>query len=276
MKKLMLSLFIALVTVSVTLNAKGHTTVEGAKVISLKKADYLLRKGKALFLDARGAKLYLKGTIVGSLNLPVKKYNTLKKLLPAKDATLVTFCNGYKCEKSDELAELLIKDGYKNVLIYKGGFPEWKEKGYTVTGLVKKCKEAPKGPYKPTKESKINGLKVYLGQDKGMIDQFWFADIIKNNKVPSGYQLVDVRKHEQFQEGHIKGAINIPLDPKTKKIDATKLPKDKIVVFYCNTGMMSIDSYVSLDGNSNKNVLYLDANVNCKGTKCTVEANENI
>ena len=268
--------FIVAVLASTVLYANGHTEVEGAKVISIKKAEYLMRKGQALFLDARGEKLFLKGTIAGSLNVPVKKYDTLKKLLPAKDINIVTFCNGYKCEKSDELAALLIKDGYKNVLIYKGGFPEWKEKGYTVTGLVKKCKEAPKGPYKPTKEATMSGVKVFLGQDKGMIDQFWFADVIKNNKIPSGYQLVDVRKAEQYKEGHIKGAINIPLDDKTKKMDASKLPKDKLVVFYCNTGMMSIDSYVSLDDSANQNVLYMDANVKCKGNDCTVEPNENL
>ena len=275
MKKFIVSLLVVIAALS-TVSAKGTTHVKGAKVISIKKADFLLRKGNALFLDARGAKLYLKGTIVGSFNMPVKKYDTLKKLLPSKDVNLVTFCNGYKCEKSDELAELLIKDGYKNVLIYKGGFPEWKEKGYTVTGIVKKCKETPKGPYKPTKEKTINGIKVYVGQDKGMIDQFWFSELIIKGKVPTNYQLVDVRKPEQFKEGHIKGAINIPQDAKTKTIDISKLPKDKLVIFYCNTGMMSVDSYVGLDDNVNKNVLYLDANVECKGNKCSVEANENL
>jgi len=275
MKKLLVGLLVSLVCLSV-LNAKGTTHVKGAKVISAKKTEYLQRKGKALLLDARGAKLYLKGTIVGSLNLPVKKYDTLKKLLPSKDTTLITFCNGYKCEKSDELAELLIKDGYTKVLIYKGGFPEWKKKGYTVTGKIRKCKEASKGPYKPTKESKINGTKVYLGQDKGMIDQFWFTELINTNKIPKGYQLVDVRKASQYKEGHIKGAINIPLDAKNKRIDSSLLPKEKIVVFYCNTGMQSVDSFVSLKDNDNKNVLYMDANVECKGTKCTVVANENI
>jgi len=275
MKKLLVGLLFLLAFISV-LNANGTTDVKGAKVISAKKAEYLQRNGKALLLDARSFKLYLKGTIVGSLNLPVKKYDTLKKLLPSKDTKLITFCNGYKCEKSDELAALLIEDGFKNVFIYKGGFPEWKKKGYTVTGKIKECKETPKGPYTPTKEALINGTKVYLGQDKGMIDQFWFTELINKNKIPKGYQLVDVRKAEQFKEGHIKGAINIPLDDKTKKMNSSLLPKDKIVVFYCNTGMQSVDSFVSLNDNDNKNVLYLDANVECKGTKCTVEANDNI
>jgi len=102
MKKLLVGLLFLLAFISV-LNANGTTDVKGAKVISAKKAEYLQRNGKALLLDARSFKLYLKGTIVGSLNLPVKKYDTLKKLLPSKDTKLITFCNGYKCEKSDKI-----------------------------------------------------------------------------------------------------------------------------------------------------------------------------
>ena len=211
------------------------------------------------------------------MHFDLKKYEQLKQFLPGKkDVQIVVFCNGIKCHLSGELAGKLVKDGYTKVMNYKGGFPEWKKKGYTVTGKIKECKEAPKGPYKPTKEGTMAGVKVYLGPDEGMIDQFWFADLINKNKIPAGYQLVDVRKTEQYKEGHIKGAINIPQDPKTKGIDSSKLPKDKLVIFYCNTGMMSIDSYVSLDKKSKENVLYMDANVECKGTNCKVEANENL
>ena len=110
-------------------------------LIPLKKAKGMHGAGSALFIDARGAKLYKKGTILGSMNLPVKKYKRLKKLLPAnKKAKIVTFCNGFKCEKSDELAVLLINDGYTRVMIYKGGYPEWKEKNLPLMGLIKECK----------------------------------------------------------------------------------------------------------------------------------------
>ena len=274
MKKILLSV-LSLLFLSASLNANGHTDVKGVNVISLKKADFLLRNGKALFLDARGQKLYLKGTIAGSMNLPVKKYEKLKKLLPSKDVQLVTFCNGYKCEKSDELAQLLVDDGYKNVSIYKGGFPEWKKEGYTAMGLLKECSNKPID-YKPTKKGILNGVELYLGQDKGMIDQFWFAKLINENKVPNNIQLVDVRKAEQFKEGHLSGAINISFDSKTQKIDSSKFPKNKVVVFYCNTGMQSIDSFVSLSEKEQSNVLYLDANVACSNGKCTVTPNENL
>jgi len=49
--------------------------------------------------------------------------------------------------------------------------------------------------------------------------------------------VVDVRNEKLFLEGHIKGAINI----EWLKIIAQKdeLPKDKMVVLYCDTGILS-------------------------------------
>lgn len=274
----MKSLFrgIALVALLVTFGfASSDLTI-----IDYKKAKGIFNAGSGLFLDARGPKLYKKGTIMGSLNLPVKKFKKMKKFLPInKKAKIVTFCNGFKCEKSDELAVLLQKEGYTKVLVYKGGYPEWKEKKDPLMGLVKECKDSAKGPYKPKgKPVTIAGAKVYLGGESpedGMIDQFWFATKVLND-LPANVQLVDVRKAKQYKEGHIKGAINVVYDSDKDKIDHSKFPKNKLIVFYCNTGMMSTDARNSLPEEVAKNVLIFDANVKCEGNKCTVEANENL
>ena len=264
-------MFALVIALTVTGMANSDLTI-----IDYKKAKGIYTAGSGMFIDARGAKLYKKGTIMGAINIPVKKYARMQKFLPnSKDAKMVVYCNGFKCEKSDELAVLLMKDGYTNVLVYKGGYPEWKKKKQELMGLVKECKEN-KGPYKPTgKMVTINGAKVYLGEDDGMIDQFWFASKVLT-EMPANIQLVDVRKKSDYDEGHLPGAVNIAWDSKAEKIDTSKFPKDKLVVIYCNTGMMSTDAVGSLDEDVAKGVLYFDANVACKGEKCTVEANENL
>lgn len=241
-------------------------------VIKVDEAKKIYDQGNALFIDARGMKLYQKGTITGSICLPPKKYKKAKGLLPAdKNALIVPYCQGIKCHKSDKLARMLQKDGYTNVKVYKGGYPEWKENKYPLMGTIRECKEAPKGPYKPKTEAvTIKGATVYLLEDEDiMIDQFWFAERVLSN-LPKNIQLVDVRSPKQYNEGHIKGAINVPF--KDEKIDTSKFPKDKLIVFYCNTGMMSTDAVVSLD--DTEGVLMFDAVVKCTGTKCTVEPNE--
>ena len=269
---------------NVSVKTKTHkVTTEHSKlnVIKFKKAKGIFNAQSALFIDARGGKLYKKGTILGAINIPTKKYKKLKKFLPSKKAKLVVFCNGFKCEKAEELAVLLQKDGFKKVLVYKGGYPEWKEKKQLSMGLVKKCKAGKKGPYKPKgKMVTINGAKVYTGGESiedGMVDQFWLAQRLNSKKgLPKNIQLVDIRKASQFKEGHIKGAINISWDSKAEKIDYTKFPKGKLVIFYCNTGMQSTDARGSLPSDVAKGVLYFDANVNCEGSKCKITANENL
>jgi len=45
--------------------------------------------------------------------------------------------------------------------------------------------------------------------------------------------LIDTRPHDEYQAGHIPGAMNIPADQ--MKIEAARLPKDKTtpLIFYC-------------------------------------------
>ena len=47
--------------------------------------------------------------------------------------------------------------------------------------------------------------------------------------------LIDVREANEFQTGHIPGAINVPLS----RIDTISVPKDKQVFVYCLRGTRS-------------------------------------
>ncbi|VAY88306.1 SULFUR TRANSFERASE PRECURSOR [hydrothermal vent metagenome] len=250
-------------------------------IIKLKKAKGMYNAKSALFLDARRFELYKKGTIMGAVHMPNKKFKRYQKWLPySKKAKIVTFCNGFKCEESDYLAKKIMKLGYTRVYVYKGGYPQWKKEKLPSMSLIKKCKTTLKSPYRPkNKKVSINGVKVYLGGEAvsdGMIDQFWFSNLLNQGKSIKNIQLVDLRKPSQFKEGHLPNAINIPWDKKNEKFDYVKLPSDKLIVMYCNTGMMATDARGSLDDKVARNVLYLDANVVChKGKKCKVIANEN-
>lgn len=55
--------------------------------------------------------------------------------------------------------------------------------------------------------------------------------------VKQGATIVDVRTPAEFQGGHIKGSINIPLQSLDKKL--AKLKKDKPVITCCASGMRS-------------------------------------
>ena len=47
--------------------------------------------------------------------------------------------------------------------------------------------------------------------------------------------LIDVRTPGEFADGHIPGAVNIPLDDLRESLD--RIPHDKPIVLYCGVGL---------------------------------------
>ena len=66
--------------------------------------------------------------------------------------------------------------------------------------------------------------------------------VIDTNKalelMDNGAIVVDVRTVDEYNEGHIKGAINIPLD----KIGSINYNYDQQLIVYCATGVRSLDA----------------------------------
>lgn len=59
-----------------------------------------------------------------------------------------------------------------------------------------------------------------------------YKELVKN-----GAQIIDVRTKGEFQQGNIKGSINIPLDVLSSNV--SKIKKDKPVITCCASGMRS-------------------------------------
>jgi rhodanese-related sulfurtransferase len=74
----------------------------------------------------------------------------------------------------------------------------------------------------------INFLKNLLGLG-AKVD---YADLVKQGAV-----ILDVRSKAEFQSGHIRGAINIPVDALANQLG--KLKKDKPIITCCASGMRS-------------------------------------
>ncbi|HKM34158.1 MAG TPA: FAD-dependent oxidoreductase [Lachnospiraceae bacterium] len=65
--------------------------------------------------------------------------------------------------------------------------------------------------------------------------------------------IIDVREIHEFERGHIKGAINIPLSELRKRID--EIPKDKPVYLHCRTGQRSYNATLVLQNMGFHNVI---------------------
>jgi rhodanese-related sulfurtransferase len=86
----------------------------------------------ALFVDARSAEEFAEGHIAGAVNVPfedVFKNPGLLKGLETAGRPLVTYCGGSDCDLSRSLAFALIDGGFRRVVVFTGGLPEWKSAG---------------------------------------------------------------------------------------------------------------------------------------------------
>ena len=74
-----------------------------------------------------------------------------------------------------------------------------------------------------------------------------FSELIKQGAI-----VLDVRSKGEYQGGHIKGSINIPVDVLSSNMG--KLKKDKTIITCCASGMRSASAKSILQSNGFANV----------------------
>ncbi|HLE25057.1 MAG TPA: rhodanese-like domain-containing protein [Thermodesulfobacteriota bacterium] len=70
--------------------------------------------------------------------------------------------------------------------------------------------------------------------------------LIEKNKDNSNLVILDVRTSKEFEDGHIKNAINLDFYSETFKDDLDKLDKNKIYVTHCQLGGRSAKTVVMM------------------------------
>jgi rhodanese-related sulfurtransferase len=81
-------------------------------------------------------------------------------------------------------------------------------------------------------EDAVNGYFANLPEDNGMIGEEAFVE-----KVKAGEDLfvLDIRQPDVYNEGHVKGAVNVPWGPEAIPAALDKLPGDETIYVYCYT-----------------------------------------
>jgi len=228
---------------------------------------------KVVVIDARPNKKYKAGHLPAALSIPDTKFDAFYGQIKDLDRSveLITYCGGWKCVKSPKLAAMLAAKGFKNVKVYQAGFPAWKKAGLPIESQ-KRAKTEEK-PY-----VLVNGVQLVRDQEENqnMVYGPWYLELIK--KLPPAYQLVDVRDKENYQAGHLPGAINIPFDDAHAKAFVKKLSEiDKKVIMNCASGAMATEAITAVidEGGDLSKIFYVDANIDCdKENRCTIEIND--
>lgn len=79
-------------------------------------------------------------------------------------------------------------------------------------------------------------------------------NIIRNNK---NAWIIDVRSIQEYREGHLNSAINIPVYDLDKKIMHIVQNKEDIIILYCQTEIRSLKGKRILNKNGYSNVFIL-------------------
>ncbi len=104
--------------------------------VEMDEMDELLAAG-AILIDSRNSLDFQESHLAGAISLPFatqgEHLEDFKSQVSVAQ-TLVIYCSGYGCTDSFDLGLVLIREGYTDVLVYEGGFPEWRDAGRPLEG----------------------------------------------------------------------------------------------------------------------------------------------
>ena len=110
-----------------TLSAEAQFPVP----VDYEEIDKLLAKGH-LLVDARDSHIFSDAHLPGAISFPLGEFELLLDEFSVRyphETPLIIYCNGFGCPDSFDLGIRLIAEGYRNVQVYEGGFPEWRDRG---------------------------------------------------------------------------------------------------------------------------------------------------
>ncbi|HOO70719.1 MAG TPA: rhodanese-like domain-containing protein [Spirochaetota bacterium] len=73
--------------------------------------------------------------------------------------------------------------------------------------------------------------------------------------------LIDVRSPIKYREGHIAGAVNIPLESKTFDLRLSAFDREDEIVFYCGTGLKTVKAAETAQDQGFEKIYVLDGGI---------------
>lgn len=178
-------------------------------------------KNKFILVDGRTKTEFDEAHITGAVNIQEGGLAAMVESLPqGKNIPLVFYGNGVQSDIGKNEAARAVAVGFTNVMLYEEGFLVWEERGLAIV----------KGP---GYGKELTPVKLTPDELKKLMES-----------KEQDYVIVDVRNQSAFVEGHIPGAMSIPVD--VFALQSEWLSQDKKIVVYCDTGEKSRIAYRKL------------------------------
>ena len=107
--------------------------ITGPMLVNLEFSKYHFDAGSAIFIDARDPEDFKSGHIQNAINIPYDYYENYEDAIEGLDDTglYIIYCSGEECSLSIDLADYLYTEKLiDKLLIFEGGWPQWRDAGY--------------------------------------------------------------------------------------------------------------------------------------------------
>lgn len=176
--------------------------------LSPQEAQALQTQG-GLLLDVREVEEYTQVRLPGASLLPLSELDLRLDAIP-RDRPVVLYCRSGN--RSAQAVAWLRAQGWENVHNLRGGIFAWYQRGLPLDTAPIDATYATAGYQELTPSEAVD----------------WLA---------RGALAVDVREPQEYAQGHVPGAINLPLGSLDAHLE--DLSKDRAIVLVCNSGNRS-------------------------------------
>jgi glyoxylase-like metal-dependent hydrolase (beta-lactamase superfamily II)/rhodanese-related sulfurtransferase len=195
--------------INAKINKEGYDSLDKVLVKGLKKLSASefkqLVKDDTIILDTRHAEVFTQGFIPGSISIGLEGRfaEWAGSLLPFNAPMLLVTEPG----KEKETIVRMARVGFDKVKGFlDGGFAAWKNAGEQIDMIV---------------DVEADELMMDIPHDKNLV-------------------VVDVRRTTEFADGHLKNALNIPLNDMTDPATMANLEEEQNLYVHCAGGYRSV------------------------------------
>lgn len=205
-----------------------------------------MKDANILLLDLRSADKFAAGHIPRALSLPAANLDKYQEAnWPSFKGAPIVFYSDNQADV-DKALELMRDYGLSKATFFPGGLAKWQKLGNPVEAGTK---PAP---------ANLTFVRKLEAQDITIPD---FIKALDNTNIV----ILDVRNDSERKTGQFKGALFIPSDQIGSRYK--EVPKDKLVIIHCATGIRSGIAYETLKAKGFTNLKVLNANVTFTGDK---------